>query len=387
MFRRWVSALLISALVTLAAAPAGWADSVADKKREAQRIAAKLDQLEARAEQLSEQFNDARYELAILDSEVADAQKALGEKQSRISQVQQRLSGWALRAYVNASAADPVFDVLGSAASSDSVGIDGYAQVAVGKDTNLTDELRQTRQDATATEARLSNALALQADLKADLGVKKKAADTAVGDAQELLTQTNVELTTLIEAERRRRAAQEEARVKAEIEARKAARQVELARQRATESAARNSTSGTSGGTAGTSSAVPAPAPVRVVNPPPPPSPGASGAVEQAMSQLGVKYRWGEDDPESGFDCSGLTSWAWGRVGVSIPHSSRAQFNSLAHVEPEDLEPGDLVFFGSPVHHVGMYVGNGQMVHAPHSGAVVSVASVYRRDLRGGGRP
>ncbi|MGD9794986.1 MAG: NlpC/P60 family protein [Acidimicrobiia bacterium] len=376
MFRRWIAAALISTLVTIAAAPAGWADSVADKKREAQRIAAKLDQLEAKAEQLSEQYNDARYQLAALDADVADAQQALGEKQSRISEVQQRLSGWALRAYVNASAADPVFDVLGSAASSDSVGIDGYAQVAVGKDSNLTDELRQTRQDATATEARLSNALALQSSLKADLEVKKKAADAAVGSTQKLLAQTNSELVVLVEAERRRREAEEEARVKAEIEARKAARQAELARQRAQESAART------GGAAS-----PAPAPVRVVNPPPPPSPGAAGAVEQAMSQIGVTYRWGQDDPESGFDCSGLTSWAWGRVGVSIPHSSRAQFNSLARVEPEDLEPGDLVFFGSPVHHVGMYFGNGQMVHAPHSGAVVSVASIYRRDLRGGGRP
>ncbi|MGE0304761.1 MAG: NlpC/P60 family protein [Acidimicrobiia bacterium] len=376
MFRRWIAAALISTLVTIAAAPAGWADSVADKKREAQRIAAKLDQLEAKAEQLSEQYNDARYQLAALDADVADAQQALGEKQSRISEVQQRLSGWALRAYVNASAADPVFDVLGSAASSDSVGIDGYAQVAVGKDSNLTDELRQTRQDATATEARLSNALALQSSLKADLEVKKKAADAAVGSTQKLLAQTNSELVVLVEAERRRREAEEEARVKAEIEARKAARQAELARQRAQESAART------GGAAS-----PAPAPVRVVNPPPPPSPGAAGAVEQAMSQIGVTYRWGQDDPESGFDCSGLTSWAWGRVGVSIPHSSRAQFNSLARVEPEDLEPGDLVFFGSPVHHVGMYIGNGQMVHAPHSGAVVSVASIYRRDLRGGGRP
>jgi cell wall-associated NlpC family hydrolase len=71
---------------------------------------------------------------------------------------------------------------------------------------------------------------------------------------------------------------------------------------------------------------------------------------------------------------------------VALPHSSRAQFAALTKVDPEDLQPGDLVFFGSPIHHVGLYIGGGQMVHAPHSGANVRIDTIYRNNLRGGAR-
>ena len=84
---------------------------------------------------------------------------------------------------------------------------------------------------------------------------------------------------------------------------------------------------------------------------------------------------------------SWLTKWAWGRAGRSLPHSSRAQYASLPKVDFEDLRPGDLLFFGSPIHHVGMYVGNGQMVHAPRRGTTVRVDSAYRRDFHGAARP
>jgi cell wall-associated NlpC family hydrolase len=110
--------------------------------------------------------------------------------------------------------------------------------------------------------------------------------------------------------------------------------------------------------------------------PPPGVSSGAAAAVAAAYSVLGVPYQWGGASPSTGFDCSGLTMWAWAHGGVSLPHSSSLQYSVLPHISRADLQPGDLVFFYSPIHHVAIYVGNGMMIHAPHEGGVVSVTSL-----------
>ncbi|BEP13156.1 hypothetical protein acdb102_14670 [Acidothermaceae bacterium B102] len=113
-----------------------------------------------------------------------------------------------------------------------------------------------------------------------------------------------------------------------------------------------------------------------------PPSSRASLAVRAAYRQLGAPYDWAADGPQS-FDCSGLTAYAWAAAGVSLPHSSQAQYGVGAHVSRSQLSPGDLVFFGSPIHHVGIYVGGGQMIDAPQTGDVVRVQSIDRSDYTG----
>ena len=109
-------------------------------------------------------------------------------------------------------------------------------------------------------------------------------------------------------------------------------------------------------------------------------SAAAQIAVDTAMAQQGKPYVWAADGPGS-FDCSGLTQYAYAAAGVSLPHSSRMQSGMGQSVSRDQLQPGDLVFFYSPVSHVGIYIGNGQMVHAPTSGDVVKVASI---DAMGG---
>jgi cell wall-associated NlpC family hydrolase len=111
----------------------------------------------------------------------------------------------------------------------------------------------------------------------------------------------------------------------------------------------------------------------------------AKVAVAEAYRQLGKPYRWGAAGPNA-FDCSGLTMWVWARAGVSLPHSSRAQYGQGRHMSYNDLQPGDLVFFGSPIHHVGIYVGGGQYIAAPHSGDVVGFRSISRGDYAGATR-
>jgi len=104
-------------------------------------------------------------------------------------------------------------------------------------------------------------------------------------------------------------------------------------------------------------------------------TPAAQIAVDTALGQLGDPYVWGGAGPNS-FDCSGLVQHAYAAAGISVPHSSGMQSTMGAPVAYEDLQPGDLVFFYSPVSHVGMYIGNGQMVNAPSSGDVVKVVDL-----------
>jgi cell wall-associated NlpC family hydrolase len=112
------------------------------------------------------------------------------------------------------------------------------------------------------------------------------------------------------------------------------------------------------------------------------PSPAAAEAVSYALAQIGTPYRWGGETPGVGFDCSGLTQAAWAAAGIAIPRTSEAQWSALPHVPLDQIQPGDLVFFnpgdfiaGLPGH-VGIYIGNDEMVDAPHAGATVRIENL-----------
>ncbi|MDT8914385.1 NlpC/P60 family protein [Amycolatopsis sp. PS_44_ISF1] len=103
------------------------------------------------------------------------------------------------------------------------------------------------------------------------------------------------------------------------------------------------------------------------------PGPQAQQAINAALSKLGSAYVWGATGPST-FDCSGLMQWAYGQAGITLPRSSREQSTFGSPVSRSDLQPGDLVFYYTPVSHVGMYLGAGKMVHAPTSGDVVKIS-------------
>lgn len=111
-------------------------------------------------------------------------------------------------------------------------------------------------------------------------------------------------------------------------------------------------------------------------------APTASSVLTAVMSQLGVKYTWGGESPGKDFDCSGLTQWAYGTAGIELPRTSEAQYSITAPVSLADAKPGDLVFLGfgdqgqAGPGHVGVYIGAGKYVDAPHTGAVVRIDSV-----------
>ena len=112
----------------------------------------------------------------------------------------------------------------------------------------------------------------------------------------------------------------------------------------------------------------------------------AAAAVRYAMAQVGKSYVYGAAGP-SAFDCSGLTMMAWAQAGVGLPHSSGAQMGSGTPVSQSELQPGDLVFYYSPVSHVGMYIGNGQIVNALNPGAGIGISGVNDMPYSGAVRP
>ncbi len=122
--------------------------------------------------------------------------------------------------------------------------------------------------------------------------------------------------------------------------------------------------------------------------PPPVNNPGYSGdsaVVDFAYAQLGKPYQYGSGGPNS-WDCSGLTKGAWANAGVSLSHNVQMQWNETTRVSRDELRPGDIVFY-SGLGHAGIYIGDGQIIHAPHTGAVVRIADMGIMSIQGYGRP
>lgn len=111
------------------------------------------------------------------------------------------------------------------------------------------------------------------------------------------------------------------------------------------------------------------------------------GVVETALAYAGIPYVWAGETPSGGFDCSGLVLYVFRQHGVNLPHYSRSQFQMGSPVLPADLRPGDVVFFGTPVYHVGIYAGGGYFIHAPRTGDVVKLSKLaLRKDYAGARR-
>ena len=126
--------------------------------------------------------------------------------------------------------------------------------------------------------------------------------------------------------------------------------------------------------------------------PPPTNLTGAAAAIAAAKSVLGVQYVFASADPNVGFDCSGLTMWSWAHAGVSLPHNAAMQYAVLPHVDVSQIQPGDLLFFFSPISHVALYLGGGMIIHATHPGPggevhIEALDPVWRPLIVGAARP
>ncbi len=253
-----------------------------------------------------------------------------------------------------------------------------YLEAASGNKRDLMDKLSADKQKADEEIAQLNEAKA-NAQGQADaIKSAKDQADAAVAEQDSLNRQAQGELASLVAEARAAEAAAQAAAAAKKIAAAQAAapaaKRVSTPAAPSTPASPTKSPSGPvvttpvtpTGGGSGT--------------------PGASVAIAAAMSKIGSKYVWAAAGPNT-FDCSGLVMWAWAQAGRSLPHSSAAMWSSTRHVSLSALQPGDLVFYGSPVHHVALYIGGGTIVHAPNAGSYVRTDSInYWKDIVGAGR-
>ncbi|MEW1861449.1 MULTISPECIES: NlpC/P60 family protein [unclassified Streptomyces] len=218
----------------------------------------------------------------------------------------------------------------------------------------------QTQQVA-VTQQRIEAAKSL-ASLTAQQGQLKSAkqdVQTKLGAAQKLLNSLN--------AQEKKRLA--ELQAKQEAEAKEKAKKLAAQEKQKAEAAAKAAAA------KGTD------APVAPVN-----SSAADQAIAFARKQIGKPYVWGATGPDS-YDCSGLTQAAYKAAGIDLPRTTYDQVDVGTRVSEADLQPGDLIFFYSDVSHVGLYIGNGEMIHAPHTGTVVKIAPITEMPFYGAVRP
>lgn len=327
-------------------------------------LTAKISALGLQEEALSERFDQAQSLVDRLKAQVATAQQQLAAAQATTAKAREALKADAIQAYVNGGN-NPLSSPSAVQNATNSLLRAEYINTLA---TNQSDAIDQYRlaslQEQAATAKLKQQESAAQSQL------------TALDSARAAVSATSTQLTS-----DQRQVSGAIAQLKAqELAAERAAAAAAAARQAAAEQAARERAAQLAQEAAALQAEQPAAtaqaSTVSVNYTPPPPGSGASGAVQAAESRLGDWYQWGATGPNT-FDCSGLVMWAYEQVGISLPHYSGSQYDDTTHIPMSDLQPGDLVFFSNPGEHVAMYVGNGEIIEAPHTGAQVHIVPMY----------
>ena len=341
--------------------------TIQGKRAEVARIQAQLQEIDHRVEDAAEAYNGARYRLQTVQGEIAENRRSIVETERNL-----RSSRSALAARLRSLYATPPPSLVEILISSGSV-------AAAADQLSLLDQVAQ--QDGRIVGGLRDNRERLER-LRAELVTDRESAQKEVAAAAErrqeveaLLRQRQAVLGS-VKGDLARLMQAEEARQR-----REAAAAAEVARQRLAATSAPAATGGAATAPADdpASGSAPATAPL-------PSGSGNAAAASVAMQYLGVPYVWGGASP-SGFDCSGLASYAYAQIGKSVPHYTVSIWNAFPKVPADQLQVGDLVFYRG-LGHMGIYIGGGQYVNAPQTGDVVKVSSMSdRSDYVGAVRP
>src|SRR6202050_3745017 len=328
-------------------------DAISNARAKAAAIESSLQQAQNEMSALSQQYDQAKYHLSQINSNIDTTKATIASDEQKVSDDRSTLAKEAVDNYISdgtASQQNPLFagndQTLGASAE--------YNQIASGDISLAVDNLHTAENSLNAQETQLQGE---QGQAQTEVTAEQNAVtqnQQAIEQQQSALNQEQGQIAQLVQQQQQEEAA--------------AAAQAAQQRQEAAAQAAAAASS--SSDLAGLNEAAP-----------PPTAAGGAGAVQAAESQIGVPYVWGGESPKGsadpGFDCSGLTAWSWGQVGVGLPHYSGSQMADSAPVPLSDIEPGDLLFYGpGGDEHVAMYLGHGEMIEAPETGEVVHVTPV-----------
>jgi peptidoglycan DL-endopeptidase CwlO len=355
--------LSLSSLADAATTPA-----IKKAQNQAAALQNLIDQLSEEMSAAAEDYDTAQQQLEDTQSAIKKTQKQLTQSTGDLATLQERLSQRVVEIYKSGDLS--MLNVLLEASSfSDLIGRYEQLQRLSDQDAQLLEQVSDYKAQMAQQKTQLDSEKAQeQASVKKTASAKAKVT-AQLAKQKKALKGKEVQIAQLKAAEQARQAALVAAAKKAAAD--------EIARARAAAAAAKNNkgnkgtTATTDGGGGGGG-----------------PAPGydsdkAARVVQIAMQYVGVPYVWGGSSP-SGFDCSGLCRYAYAKVGVSLPHSSAMMYNYGVAVSRSELKPGDLVFYYSPIHHVGMYIGGGQMVNA--TGDHVQVGAVWKSSYHGARR-
>lgn len=368
-----LAALAAATAVLLGASAASAEPSIQEQRRQAELILAQVQELDAEVGSAAERFNGANYRLGLLTDRLRRTRTDLNGARKQLGTARERASERLVQLYVDGSGPSTLEVLLGSQSLSELLDRLEIGQRVLAQDTRIAEDLKALALRTRQRERRLAASRATQAGLVRRRASERNAIAAKLAERRQLLSSVQAEVERLEAADRVRQA---ELRRRAEAE---------LARQRALAAAQDVRTA------EATAAPEPFPAPNAAIDPvveapvapeptpaPAPPADATRGAqvVAIAMRYLGVPYKWGGASPATGFDCSGLTMYVFAQIGVSLPHYAAAQYGLGRPVSKSELQPGDLVFFRG-LGHMGMYIGGGNFIHAPRTGDVVKISSIY----------
>jgi len=357
--------VLVAALATLSAAGTAGADQISAKKAEAALAEKQLNELYAREDRAVEAYDRAHAKLAAVNHAILTNGIQLKAAKKNLAQARAQLAQLVVSAYKGGDP-DAAMYVLAAQSFTDLVDRVDVLNRTSHDESAILHRVTVAEREVATRQALLKKQRVQARKLVKQAAAAKREAAALISSQQAKISQLHSQINQLI-GERNARLARAAAARRAAAAAAAAAAQ-NPAPTTTTTAPVSSPTSGA---------------------PAPPANSLGEQAVQIAMGELGVPYVWGGASP-SGFDCSGLTMWVYAQLGIHLDHYTVSQFNAGPHVAESDLAPGDLVFFEPGIGHVGIYIGNGEFIHAPHTGTVVQISSLsdswYEAEYQGATR-